>query len=278
MEYEIANQDTNILSEKNGLATHLITSGDNYHHTHNFIEVFYIIKGSINHLINNTTETLHTGDMYLLRPGDVHCFLREQHNSCVHRDIMFTTSLWEKTLDYIDNDYLKLLYQSKPLKIQIDVDDVRYIEELLDQLPFQPQDSAFHKSYIGIICATVSRLILEKTSDNVSIIPSWILELIQKMKMPENYAISFTELVAPYDYNKSYMARCFKKYVGMTMTEFFILCKLNYAALLLHSTPSSIAEIANCSGFDNLSHFNRCFKRHFKCTPREYSKYTMSDK
>ena len=91
MEYEIANQDTNILSEKNGLATHLITSGDNYHHTHNFIEVFYIIKGSINHLINNTTETLHTGDMYLLRPGDVHCFLREQHNSCVHRDIMFTT-------------------------------------------------------------------------------------------------------------------------------------------------------------------------------------------
>lgn len=277
MGYEIANQNTNILSEKTGLATHLINSGDYYFHSHSFIEVFYIIKGSIEHKLNDTTETLHTGDMYLLRPGDVHCFLRKEQNSCVHRDIMFTPSLWEKTLKYIDNDHLQLLYQAKPVKIRISIDDIQYMEKLLDQLSFQSQNSAFHGSYIGIICTTLSRFILEKTSNNISTVPSWILELIQTFKTPENYSISFTELIAPYDYNKSYMARSFKKYVGMTMTEFFIVCKLNYAALLLHTTPASIAEVAKCSGFDNLSHFNRCFKKHFNCTPREYSKYTMSD-
>ena len=276
MEYEIANQNTNILSDKIGLVTHLIDSGDYYFHTHSFMEVFYIIKGSIQHKVNDTTETLCAGDMYFLRPGDVHCFFRESHNTCVHRDIMFTAALWDKTLDYIDNNHLRLLCQTKPLKIQMSVDDIRYMEDLFSLLEFQSQNSAFHTSYLGIIGATLSRFILEKTSDKVSEIPKWILELIEKLKMPEHYSTSFTELVAPYDYNKSYMARCFKSYVGMTMTEFFVLCKLNYAALLLHSTPSSIAEIAKCAGFDNLSYFNRCFKRQFKCTPREYAKHTLA--
>ena len=39
---------------------------------------------------------------------------------------------------------------------------------------------------------------------------------------------------------------------------------------LLVSTDDSVLTIAVSSGFDNLSYFNRLFKREFHMTPREY--------
>jgi AraC-like DNA-binding protein len=44
------------------------------------------------------------------------------------------------------------------------------------------------------------------------------------------------------------------------------------ASRLLISSDSSILDIAAEVGFDNLSYFNRSFKKRFQQTPREYRK------
>ena len=46
---------------------------------------------------------------------------------------------------------------------------------------------------------------------------------------------------------------------------------------LLVSSESSILDIAAESGFDNLSYFNRMFKKRFGMTPREYRKKFMEN-
>ena len=46
--------------------------------------------------------------------------------------------------------------------------------------------------------------------------------------------------------------------------------RLNLAAELLRITDATVLDIAGRVGFDNLSYFNRLFKRRYGMTPREY--------
>ena len=47
---------------------------------------------------------------------------------------------------------------------------------------------------------------------------------------------------------------------------------LTAAAEALHTTDETVLTIASRCGFENLSYFNRAFKKHFGMTPREYRK------
>lgn len=275
MRYEIENLNTKTFTENEGLVTHLIDSGDYYFHSHTFVEVFYIIEGSIKHVINGTTEILQTGDMYIIRPGDVHCFLRDSKTSCTHRDIMISPSHWNNTLDFIGNNNLYSQFKTGPIKAHLSTKNIHHMEYLLNQLSFYTQNAALLSSYNHIICADIARFLVDKVSQNAESLPFWILRLLQKLELPESYTQDFNDIIKSFSYNKSYMARTFKKHIGMTMSEYFTTCKVNYAALLLNTSESSIAEIAELSGFTNLSHFNRCFKTQFNCTPREYRKNVL---
>ena len=272
MRYEINNLNTNTFIENQGLVSHLIDSGDYYYHSHSFVEVFYIIQGSIKHVVNGTTEILQVGDMYIMRPGDVHCFLRDSDTFCIHRDIMIAPSYWEKTLEFVENDKLYSQFKTAPIKTHLSTENIQHMEYLLNQLKYYEQNPTLLSSYNHIICADIARFLVDKVSKNAESLPFWILRLLQRLELPESYTQDFNDIVNSFSYNKSYMARTFKKHIGVTMSEYFTTCKINYAALLLNTSDKPIAEIAELSGFTNLSHFNRCFKIQYNCTPREYRK------
>ncbi|MBN1561121.1 helix-turn-helix transcriptional regulator [candidate division KSB1 bacterium] len=53
-------------------------------------------------------------------------------------------------------------------------------------------------------------------------------------------------------------------------TRYILTTRLEKAALLLQQDVDTISRIAYDVGFNNLSHFNKSFKQHFKVTPSEY--------
>ena len=65
-------------------------------------------------------------------------------------------------------------------------------------------------------------------------------------------------------------SRLFRRTTQRTFTQFIIEVRLGHACRLLSETDNTVADIALESGFDNLSHFNRQFRRHHHCSPREY--------
>ena len=75
--------------------THVIADHDEIPHTHEFIEIFYILQGSIIHYHNSgQKEFLTTGDMIIISPfSDEHYFERLKDTPCLHRDIMITPEL-----------------------------------------------------------------------------------------------------------------------------------------------------------------------------------------
>ena len=68
----------------------------------------------------------------------------------------------------------------------------------------------------------------------------------------------------------SAFSRFFKLHTGRNISEYIIDLRLGYAARMLVDTAKSISEIGFDCGFNNLSNFNRIFKKKKGCSPSEF--------
>lgn len=65
-------------------------------------------------------------------------------------------------------------------------------------------------------------------------------------------------------------SRLIKQRTGKTFTEFVNDLRLGYATRKLIETSDRISEICFDCGFNNISNFNRVFKKKYNCTPKEF--------
>ena len=68
----------------------------------------------------------------------------------------------------------------------------------------------------------------------------------------------------------SAFSRFFKLHTGRNLTDYIIDIRLGAASRLLVDTARSISEISFSCGFNNLSNFNRIFKKKKGCSPSEF--------
>ncbi len=68
----------------------------------------------------------------------------------------------------------------------------------------------------------------------------------------------------------SAFSRFFKLHTGRNLSDYIIDMRLGYASRMLVDTSKSVSEICFSSGFNNLSNFNRIFKKKKNCSPTEF--------
>lgn len=72
--------------------------------------------------------------------------------------------------------------------------------------------------------------------------------------------------------SRAYLTRVFKSITGFTVKEYLILCRIRNAKTLLQTTNLSITEIAERTGFGNITNFEKNFKNTTSMTPLQYRK------
>ncbi|HVZ55667.1 MAG TPA: AraC family transcriptional regulator, partial [Chitinophagaceae bacterium] len=65
-------------------------------------------------------------------------------------------------------------------------------------------------------------------------------------------------------------SRFFRQRTGVTFIDSLTEIRLGHASRILIDTTQSIAEVAYNCGFNNISNFNRIFKKKKGCTPKEF--------
>ena len=85
-----------------------------------------------------------------------------------------------------------------------------------------------------------------------------------------SWDFSMTELSGVFNYNPKYLGRLFKVKTGCSIKEYCNRCKLETAKQLLKSTKLTILEVSARSGFNNVTYFDRQFRKHTGLSPREY--------
>jgi AraC-like DNA-binding protein len=68
----------------------------------------------------------------------------------------------------------------------------------------------------------------------------------------------------------SALSRFFKLRSGKTISNYIIDLRLGHATRLLADTTDSVTEICYQCGFNNISNFNRIFRKSKNCTPSEF--------
>ena len=68
------------------------------------------------------------------------------------------------------------------------------------------------------------------------------------------------------------VCRFFKSSTGLTVFEYLNKIKIDYACKLLLNTDLSIVDISYDCGFNNLSHFNKQFRKFLGQTPSQFRK------
>lgn len=81
---------------------------------------------------------------------------------------------------------------------------------------------------------------------------------------------SLPEVAAIADMSPAGFSRFFRRMTGHSLTGWIHEVQVSEACRLLSRTGQPIMAVAAEAGFENLSHFNRIFKRLRGCTPREF--------
>lgn len=101
----------------------------------------------------------------------------------------------------------------------------------------------------------------------------WLVKLM-KHHADEMFRTDITvkELAETCRRNEKYMGRLFKDDMGMSFSEYIQKKRLEYAEAKIVGTEEHIIDIAMDCGFNNISYFNRAFRKVYGDTPTAYRK------
>ena len=84
------------------------------------------------------------------------------------------------------------------------------------------------------------------------------------------FEIDIQKIAALFHYNERYLGRLFKKETGRPMKQYIAEKRIETAKRLLRNTRHTVLDIANETGFRNVTYFNRLFKEQTGLTPLQY--------
>lgn len=84
--------------------------------------------------------------------------------------------------------------------------------------------------------------------------------------------LSLTSVAEHFNYNPSYFSRFYKKFMGVSFSEYLSSVRLLEAYFKLRDTDHTILEIALDSGFSTVKSFYNAFTKHYGISPQQYRK------
>ena len=80
------------------------------------------------------------------------------------------------------------------------------------------------------------------------------------------------ELAKETGLSMDYLSRLFKRYEGVSVTEYILNVKVEAACNMLKYSDRKIGAVADYLSFGSLSYFSRVFKRKTGMSPQQYRK------
>ncbi len=253
-------------------------------HYHNNFEISFITEGSGKRIVGDSIEEFQPGDLVFIGPNLPHVWIADKETRMLSKRTMEMVFL-QFNLNVISDQLLSLPEFSNVKRalvlsergIHIIGDTLNEVSEIMLQLPYLKSfDRMLHffmlmdiigKSNSNIQLASKEYLKLRFTTGNKRI--AAIHEFLMNNYRDEVDLKRLAELV---NMAEGSLCRFFKMNMGITIFEYLNKIKSEFACKLLMDHDLSIMEVCFDSGFNNISHFNKQFKKITGMPPSEYRK------
>jgi AraC-like DNA-binding protein len=255
-------------------------------HTHTFFELVYIVSGSGEQHINNSSFLYKAGHLFLLAPDDVHSFEIETPTQFFF--IRFN-NLYIATHTY-QHELLKRLEMilananNDPGCILKIADDKLIAKPLIEAIIREHTNTdLYHNDLITqyvntlliIVARNISMVLPQTIRENSDKRVVGLLQYIQaNIYNPEK--LRAAPLSNHFGITQSYLGRYFKRHTNQSLQDYIIKYKIKLIENRLMHSDMRITEIAGQFGFTDNSHFNKIFKKHTGYNPTEYKKNALA--
>ena len=251
-------------------------------HWHDEIELIYIKKGKGIVSVDFRPYKVSAPTIVLILPGQLHSIEQCNNFSMEYENIIFSPNmLISKNVDYTASNFLQPLFHGKISVPTVFTPVYPYYK--LISAPLDACDEICKTMPQGYQLFIKSKLyefffILDNRCRNFSkksVQTKNLNKLKTVLKYVENHypeKITIAEIADIVDFSESHFMRYFKETMGTSFVDYLNEYRLTMSARLLQSSESSILNIAAEVGFENVSYFNRAFKKKYGITPTEYRK------
>lgn len=250
-------------------------------HKHGEVEINFVsnCKGC-KRVVGDSVETLDYYDLVMIGSGVEHGW--KQNDVVNEGDMREITIQWMKNdadVNFLNKNQftsLRELFVRAQSGVAFGQDFIKSILPKFDELTApQPGFMRFLKLLEIMYMMSVSNdwhplstsAFANVTDSSESRRVSRIKEYIHK-----NYSSSLRleELAAMVSMSPNAFSRFFKKRTGQTLSDYIVRIRLGHAIRLLVDTTMTCSEICYDCGFNNISNFNRLFRKKKGCTPLEF--------
>lgn len=243
-------------------------------HTHEFFEIFLLIEGRIEHIVNGRHITLIDGSMTLIRPDDTHYYRPIPGCTCQAINLAIARRAIYDLLAYLGEGFhaQRILDLELPPMVDLTPPDKQRVRAKLEHLHSIPVENSTAKRtglrilLFELMTQFVPLAELESKSD----MPEWLQRSCQEMQKPQNLVHGVPRMLELAAVSPEHLSRTVRKFLRQTPTTYINHLRLNYAANLLTHGDLSIVDIAAEVGFESLSYFYALFKAHYEQTPRQF--------
>jgi len=241
-----------------------VHENNDYHaHFHSAMEVYYILDGEIEAVVNDVTYRVKKGEILAINPFEVHQYKMIGYALCAV--LIFSTNFMTDFYKLYKNQKIKTLLTDKEKNILI-FDVIKGIKPSFNNNDYI--STLGKKGYIN--------LLLDKIVTSYGTVPKIeasldITKILEFLYDNYNKTITLDTLAKKFNFSKTSISRMLSKYLHTDLRLFINNLRAEQADILLKNQQyddKTVIQIAFDCGFDSAATFYRAYKRRFGTLPR----------
>jgi AraC-like DNA-binding protein len=260
------------------------SEGSKAHRSHPYYEMIYIVEGQAQFQVGTKVYDIKPNSIVFINNLEFH-----KLNITSYPYRRFFILIKPSYLYSIINDPILLsIFKHRPAHFQHMIvlgptEKESIFKTYKDIMTEKARQLPFWETALGAYLQLILITLFREYRDyfpNAVLTSSMTTILAVQKHIEENYLepISLVEVAKQFYLDQSYLSRLFKRLTGFTFSEYIILQRINHAKELLLFSSQDTTQVGINSGYNNVNHFIRIFKKYEGITPYQYRSQSRESK
>lgn len=252
-------------------------------HSHNYFQIYYVIRGRITHHLENTTADLTAGDMFILPPNQPH-YIETPDGEVDFYSLSFMPDYFRtpKESNRLILDFLLYLQAEQAERIEpkvtLSYEDTMFANTLLTRTLSEFSGSKTGKNemikeMVSVLLSLFARVYFEENATALTARENrqLVMHSIEYIKTHFDEDLTLREMVHRSAMSKTNFCTMFHSVTGMPFKEYLNRYRIQRAAELI-TAGEKVSAAAACCGYSDFSTFYRNFKKYMDISPSDFAK------